>query len=59
MKKYITPAIECYEIEISTQILAGSNPQSKSFQMCDEDADNNIEIDARENNNSNMWESGW
>ena len=60
MKKYITPTIECYQVEIH-QIIAASNPERTTMSVASEDADLNYDGggDARENNNSNMWESGW
>lgn len=62
MKKYITPTVECYEFELTQQILASSTPQ---VEFGDEDADTNygggIGADARENQNtnSNMWNNAW
>jgi hypothetical protein len=60
MKKYITPTVECYEFELTQQILASSTPQ---IEIGGGSADNTYDGggDARENQNtnSNMWNNAW
>lgn len=58
MKKYITPTVECYEFELTQQILVSSTPQ---IEIGQEEADQNYGADARENQNtnSNMWNNAW
>lgn len=61
MKKYITPTIECFEIELGTQILAGSLPETDSVGYGGNYSGDGTDIEVREqkNNNSNMWNNGW
>ena len=60
MKKYITPQIECFEFE-ATNIIANSLNSDDNFNKPQGDFDvNTMTPQAREdNNNSNMWNSGW
>lgn len=61
MKKYITPTVECYEIELGIQILTGSLPDKDSMEFGGIYEGDGSDIDAREqnNNNSNMWNNAW
>lgn len=60
MKKYITPQIECFEFE-ATNIIANSLNSDENFNKPQGGFDpGTMTPQAREdNNNSNMWNSGW
>lgn len=61
MKKYITPQIECFEFE-ATNIIANSLNSDENFNKPQDGFfdPGTMTPQAREdNNNSNMWNSGW
>lgn len=47
MKKYISPNIECFEIE-PLQLLAGSTPSEDNKPIAPGEADSEVEVDAKQ-----------
>lgn len=58
MKKYITPAVECYEFEL-VQLVASSNQIEISNESADTGYDGGADARGNQNNNSNMWNNAW
>jgi hypothetical protein len=59
MKKYITPTVECYEFELTQQILASSTTEVEIGGSAKPDYDGGGDARENQNTNSNMWNNAW
>lgn len=60
MKKYITPQVECFDFEALNIIASSLNSDENFNKPVDGGWEPGMEAQGREdNNNSNMWNSGW